>query len=106
MPKVKLDRVALLPLVSNLLSPIDAFVVPKPSNARNQIIINSALKSPETKKTAIGWDRTRTASYVPDGLTEEEYRILKENEEEKLKSMNFAHFGPRFQKSDESPMFD
>lgn len=39
-------------------------------------------------------------SYVPSGLSEEEYTKIKKKEEEKLKSMNFGAWGPRFKRTD------
>lgn len=38
--------------------------------------------------------------YVPSGLSPEEYSRIKKQEEEKLKKMNFAAWGPRFKQSD------
>lgn len=39
-------------------------------------------------------------SYVPDGLTPEEYQKIKQQEAERLKKMNYGMFGPRFQPSE------
>ena len=39
-------------------------------------------------------------SYVPDGLTPEEYQKIKQQEAERLKKMNYGMFGPRFRPSE------
>lgn len=39
-------------------------------------------------------------SYVPDGLTPDEYRKIKQQESDRLKNMNFGMFGPRFRQSE------
>lgn len=36
--------------------------------------------------------------YIPDGLTEEQYRTIKHNELAQKRSMNFAAWGPRFKR--------
>lgn len=45
------------------------------------------------------------SSYVPFGLTEEEYEKIKKNESEEKKKMNYGSWGPRFAKS-ERPIGD
>jgi hypothetical protein len=39
-------------------------------------------------------------SYVPDGLTPDEYRKIKQQESDRLAKMNFGMFGPRFRQSE------
>uniref|UniRef100_A0A7S1BQQ4 Uncharacterized protein n=1 Tax=Corethron hystrix TaxID=216773 RepID=A0A7S1BQQ4_9STRA len=40
-----------------------------------------------------------TGSYIPDGLTPAEYAAIKKKESEKVKSLKFGAFGPRFSPS-------
>ena len=49
--------------------------------------------------------RQQQKSYVPDGLTEEQYRKIKNEELIKQQSMNFGMWGPRFKQTDGDPEF-
>ena len=49
--------------------------------------------------------RQQQKSYVPDGLTEEQYRKIKNEELAKQQSMNFGMWGPRFKQTDGDPEF-
>ena len=49
--------------------------------------------------------RQQQKSYVPDGLTEEQYRKIKNDELAKQQSMNFGMWGPRFKQTDGDPEF-
>ena len=44
-----------------------------------------------------------TNTYVPDGLTEEQYKQIKEEDMAKLQGKNFAAWGPRFAQIDGDP---
>lgn len=48
---------------------------------------------------------TRQTSYVPDGLTEEQYNKIKSEELAKTQSMNFGAWGPRFKQVNGDPEF-
>ena len=48
---------------------------------------------------------TRQTSYVPDGLTEEQYNKIKSEELAKTQSMNFGAWGPRFKQVSGDPEF-
>ena len=50
-------------------------------------------------------NRQQQKSYVPDGLTEEQYRKIKNEELIKQQSMNFGMWGPRFKQTDGDPEF-
>mmetsp|Transcript_19363 Transcript_19363/g.38267 ORF Transcript_19363/g.38267 Transcript_19363/m.38267 type:complete len:263 (-) Transcript_19363:201-989(-) len=59
----------------------------------------------KTKKKSDNFPYANLASksYVPDGLTEEEYRKIKENDLAKLQGKNFGAWGPRFKLVDGDP---
>ena len=73
----------------------------------------SALSSPSplhgfhfgaaTKVTAADLRRRQPKSYVPDGLTEEQYRKIKADELAKMQRLNFGAWGPRFKRVDGDP---
>mmetsp|Transcript_21991 Transcript_21991/g.46028 ORF Transcript_21991/g.46028 Transcript_21991/m.46028 type:complete len:236 (-) Transcript_21991:164-871(-) len=46
---------------------------------------------------------TRPKSYVPDGLTEEQYRQIRNDELAQQQSMKFGMWGPRFKQMDGDP---
>ena len=48
---------------------------------------------------------TRQTSYVPDGLTEEQYNKIKSEELAKTHSMNYGAWGPRFKQVSGDPEF-
>jgi hypothetical protein len=56
-----------------------------------------------TKVTAADLRRRQPKSYVPDGLTEEQYRKIKADELVKMQRMNFGACGPRFKRVDSGP---
>ncbi|EED90921.1 predicted protein [Thalassiosira pseudonana CCMP1335] len=47
--------------------------------------------------------RKRPTSYIPDGLTEEEYNTIKQNDRAKLQGKDFGAWGPRFNRIDGDP---
>jgi len=47
--------------------------------------------------------KRRNKSYVPDGLSEEEYRKIKSEEYRKQQKMNYGAWGPRFKEVDGDP---
>ena len=51
-----------------------------------------------TKVTAADLRRRQPKSYVPDGLTEEQYRKIKADELVKMQRMKFGAWGPRFKR--------
>ena len=60
--------------------------------------------STATKKvTTSDLNQKKPKSYVPDGLTEEQYMQIKNNELAQQQSMNFGAWGPRFKQVDGDP---
>ena len=78
----------------------------------NMVGLNKMMKKKKKKSKSSGTEKQvrlgknglssseMSSSYVPSGLTYDQYQQLKKEEKLKLEKMNFGAFGPRFQQVD------
>lgn len=64
---------------------------------------SSAASTTSARVTASDVRQRRPKSYVPDGMTEEEYGKIKADELAKIRKMDYGAWGPRFKRVDGDP---
>lgn len=64
---------------------------------------NRAGASPNKKVSSSDFLQKKPKAYVPDGLTEEQYRRIRNDELAEQRGMNFGSYGPRFRQIDGDP---
>lgn len=85
---------------------VSALSSPSRMNGYNLRTSTSSFTTPKKLKASdLNKQPRQQKSYVPDGLTEEQYRKIKNQELAKQQAMNFGMWGPRFKQTDGDPEF-
>ncbi|KAL3805839.1 hypothetical protein HJC23_007800 [Cyclotella cryptica] len=63
----------------------------------------TAERPPNNNKSMVNAQTKKSTSYIPTGLTEEQYRAIKEADAAKFQNVDFGAWGPRWKKVDGDP---